>query len=649
MAVSVMSVLSRNAWLVASLALLSGPSLALQGNYYTSDKIYAREGPWTISINTDRKSCFMYKAYADFSFVQIGADHRQDELAYFFMVGHESWAFEEARDYAVTIAFDERNTWADDGVGAKLNDFKGVAIEGITAEAIENFAVGSVFNLKIDGIDYHNFRLTGSRKGLAKLHECIAAVDDGRISLEAIARSYGVDVASPPTPQEDEGKRADTPPEGTENGSAGGTEPAQPSAALGEAYYASDRFYAREGNWWIFVTLARKSCSMVSTFDGGVELEVGGDRREGALSYFLAFTQRSWDYEQGKDYEVTIEHDRRGAWVGDGIGVTLIGQRGVAVEGVLVETIDELAAAKTLSLKIGNREHGVFDLSGSRQGVAKLRECMAAVEDGRISLAEIADEDGADTPPPTPPPAPAPAPSPKEDDGKDAPPVVPRDDRDRGGKPVLRSYGSGFFIDDTGYLLTNAHVVRHCGDTRLRFGDGRIEPALIVAGDEDNDLALLKMAGRSPGFARFRGGPPIRLGDSVVVFGYPLAGYLSTSGNLSTGLVASLSGARDNEAEMQISAPIQRGNSGGPVVDQTGHVVGVVVAKSNTTPIDDDHVEVIQNANFAIKADVARAFLDGLGVSYVVEAPGNELKTPDVADIARAFSAQVICDATDAD
>ena len=93
--------------------------------------------------------------------------------------------------------------------------------------------------------------------------------------------------------------------------------------------------------------------------------------------------------------------------------------------------------------------------------------------------------------------------------------------------------------------------------------------------------------------------------------------------------------------------PVQSNNSGAPVVDQSLHVVGVVVARSNTKTIDKDSGEVIQNANFAIKADVAKAFLDDNFVSYQSEAPGEEMRTPDVAEIARAFSAQVICEVTE--
>ncbi|MCM5557551.1 S1C family serine protease [Pleomorphomonas sp. JP5] len=650
-----MSVLSRNAWLVVFLVLSPGSASAMASEFYDNDITYYGNDNWTVAVNLARKSCYMSNLYEHRFRVLLGTDRSGGETSYDFLFIDTSWTYEAGKTYEVITKFGEHPAWASDGIG--LSDYYsgGIAVEHVKAEAVEEFVAAPSFTLEIADRDYGSFSLGKARNAFAKMVECSQGIETGRISLVSVAKGYGADVpwrspptppvvSSPdPTPKEDEGKRGDVLTGGAEDGSSfgNGKESIPASTALGEDYYASDRIYAKEGNWWVWVTRARKSCSMAATFAGDAEITVGGDHRGGKLAYFFLFSKASWDYEQGKDYEVTVEYDGHSTWAGDGVGVVHTGQNGVALEGVHAEAVDEFAAARTLGLKIGSREHGVFDISGSRAGIAKLRECMAAVDDGRISLEAGVLGGGPDFLSP-----PTPAPTPKEDEAR--PNDAPRG-RGKGGpvpgkgkEPVVVS-GSGFFVDKAGYLLTNAHVVEGCGTARLRF-EGRTEPAIIVARERDHDLALLKMRGRSPAFATFRGGPSIRLGESVVVFGYPLSGYLSKSGNLSTGLVASLAGVEDNEAEMQISAPVQSGNSGGPVVDQSGHVVGVVVAKSNTTTVDDDYVEVIQNANFAIKADVAKAFLDDRGVAYETEAPGEELKTPDVADIARAFSAQVICE-----
>ncbi len=655
MAVSLMSVLSRNAWLVVSLALSSGSASALAPEFYDNDVTYYDDDTWTVAVNLARKSCFMFYVHGYKFQVLLGTDRSGDDASYDFRFIDTSWTFEAGKTYEVITKFGEHPAWASDGIGQMDYGLGGVAVEHVKAEAVEEFVAAPSFTLEIAGRDYGSFRLSATRNAFAKMLECNAAVDDGRISLEAIAKGkgvYGTPPLSPtptfipspaPTPKEDESKRVDALPGGTEDGSSRGK---GKKTALGEDYYASDKLYAQEGNWWVFVTRARKSCSMAASFDAGAEIEVGGDHRGDDLTYFLVFSKPSWDYEQGKDYDVTVEYDGRSVWAGDGTGVRLTGQNGVALEGVHPEAIDDFAAAKTLGLKIGSRELGVYDLNGSRQGIAKLRECIAAVDDGSISLAESAGDSEVDASPP-------PQPKTESHRGEGTSDGVrgeePGREEERGkhrepAKEPSYSSGSGFFVDGAGYLLTNAHVVEGCDNAMLRFGGDHIEPALIVAREKTHDLALLKMRAKSPGFARFRAAPPIRLGESVVVFGYPLTGYLSKSGNLSTGLVASLAGAGDNEAEMQISAPVQSGNSGGAVVDQTGHVVGVVVAKSNIQPLDDDDIEVIQNANFAIKGDVAKTFLDDNGVAYRTEPPGDDLKTPDVADIARAFSAQVICE-----
>jgi len=650
MAVSLMSVLSRNAWLVLFLALSSGSASASEEDYYRHDMPYASEGNWRISVNVARKSCFMASGSKSEAGFQVGGDQRSGTMSYFFLFDTPPGTYRNYENVVVTIKYDQRSRWVGNGFSLTFGDHSGVGIQGVDVKVVNEIADAKYLNLMVNDRDLGNFSLAGSRKALAKMRQCIAAMNIIDISLQAIAGGGEADIPSPsapaPTPKEDEGKRGDALPGGAEDGSSfgNGKESILASTALGEDYYASDKIYAKEGNWWVWVTRARKSCSMAATFAGDAEITVGGDRNGDKLAYFFLFSEASWEYEQGKDYEVTVEYDGHSTWAGDGVGVAFPEQNGVALEGVQAEAVDEFAAAKTLGLKIGSREHGVFDLSGSREGIAKLRECDAAVDGGRISLAEIDGGEKADTPSPS-----VPAPTPKEDETRPDNAPFGRDDGGpvpgKGKEPVVVS-GSGFFVDEAGHLLTNAHVVEGCGNARLRF-DGRTEPALIVARERDHDLALLKMRGRSPAFATFRGGPPIRLGESVVVFGYPLSGYLSKSGNLSTGLVASLAGVEDNEAEMQISAPVQSGNSGGPVVDQSGHVVGVVVAKSNTSPLDDDRFEVIQNANFAIKADVAKAFLDHMGVAYETEPPGEELKTPDVADIARAFSAQVICEVQD--
>jgi serine protease Do len=112
----------------------------------------------------------------------------------------------------------------------------------------------------------------------------------------------------------------------------------------------------------------------------------------------------------------------------------------------------------------------------------------------------------------------------------------------------------------------------------------------------------------------------------------------STTGNVTTGIVTALAGLRDDPHQIQISAPVQLGNSGGPVLDVSGHLIGVVVSKLNAVRGD-----VPQNVNFAIKASTAANFLDAHGVAYRSATGEKALPIPDIVEQAKGFSAQVLC------
>src|SRR5438132_5594034 len=102
--------------------------------------------------------------------------------------------------------------------------------------------------------------------------------------------------------------------------------------------------------------------------------------------------------------------------------------------------------------------------------------------------------------------------------------------------------------------------------------------------DRQNDLALLPVTEPPRADLRLQRANwrlSVRLGEDVVVYGFPLAGVLSSEGNVTTGIITALSGTGDNKDHLQLSAPVQPGNSGGPVLDRQGNVVGVVVSKLN--------------------------------------------------------------------
>ncbi len=201
------------------------------------------------------------------------------------------------------------------------------------------------------------------------------------------------------------------------------------------------------------------------------------------------------------------------------------------------------------------------------------------------------------------------------------------------------SYGTGFFVNTDGYLITNFHVVIGC--QRVETLDGvRLKQ---IRSNAAADLALLHAEGPSRDQkASFRIAEPIS-GEPVVVFGFPLVGLLASSGNVTTGIVSATSGIGDNPINFQISAPVQPGNSGGPLLDKFGNVIGVVVAKLNAITVSEATGDIPQNVNFAIKASEVIALLDSAGVAPNIGMAREELKSEEIARRAKAFSTRLIC------
>ncbi|RPH41593.1 MAG: hypothetical protein EHM87_19250, partial [Burkholderiales bacterium] len=208
--------------------------------------------------------------------------------------------------------------------------------------------------------------------------------------------------------------------------------------------------------------------------------------------------------------------------------------------------------------------------------------------------------------------------------------------------PRQRS-GTGFVVASDGRLLTNAHVVADCARIDVLYADGRRASGRVGARDARADLALIEGLPSAPAVAAF-GRADARAGDDVIALGYPLRGLLAVEANVSTGIVSATAGLRDDPTRLQVSAPIQPGHSGGPLLDETGAVIGVVVSKLNALRVARMTGDVPQNVNFAIKAGVAQAFLRVHGIEPAMADPAAQRqRTADVVQAARAFTALVEC------
>jgi serine protease Do len=202
------------------------------------------------------------------------------------------------------------------------------------------------------------------------------------------------------------------------------------------------------------------------------------------------------------------------------------------------------------------------------------------------------------------------------------------------------SSGTGFVVAPD-RVMTNNHVVEGCDRLLARTADGRWLAATAPARvDAALDLALLTIPGNPGPTLAFRNAPAVRRGESVVAYGFPLAGLLSADPKLTRGEINALAGLRNDQSNFQISAEVQPGNSGGPLLDMQGHVVGVVVAK-----LDSRRVQNVDNVNFAVKGETALAFLRRANLPpRLAESRGTDLSAADVGDIAHRSTLLLRCE-----
>jgi S1-C subfamily serine protease len=137
----------------------------------------------------------------------------------------------------------------------------------------------------------------------------------------------------------------------------------------------------------------------------------------------------------------------------------------------------------------------------------------------------------------------------------------------------------------------------------------------------------------------------VQRGETVVTYGFPLSGLLSSGPTLTTGDVSALAGLRDNPLHFQISAPVQPGNSGGPLLDAQAHVIGVVVSKLNAARIARmTGGDIPQNVNFAIKGSEALAFLAANGVQPALEeSAGPDRRAAEIGVVANPSTVFLRC------
>ena len=206
------------------------------------------------------------------------------------------------------------------------------------------------------------------------------------------------------------------------------------------------------------------------------------------------------------------------------------------------------------------------------------------------------------------------------------------------------STGSGFIVSPVGHVITNSHVVSNCKQLSVR-APAEIVEARVLAQDPANDLALLSTGVIRPSqHATFRSSRPLRVGEEVTVVGFPLGSLLGTSIKATEGTISSLTGLNNDTRMMQITAPIQPGNSGGPLLDDGGYVIGVVTAKLDEIAVAENIGSLPQNVNFALKGSIVINFLSAHGLEGPLVTTETTKVRADAVETAKGFSVMVTCE-----
>ena len=233
-------------------------------------------------------------------------------------------------------------------------------------------------------------------------------------------------------------------------------------------------------------------------------------------------------------------------------------------------------------------------------------------------------------------------------------------------KPSANS-GSGFFISKLGHIITNEHVVNNC--SKITVGDNidRQVPAKLMEVDKKNDLALLRTTTlelassdtkslikklstqnlrmeivplATVGLMRSN---DVELGENIVVAGFPYGDIFSKDIKVTFGNVNSTKGVGDNSSQFQIQAPVQTGNSGGPIYDKYGNIVGVVVAQLDKLKMAKTIGSLPENVNFGIKASTVKQFLNSSGLPTKWAERDKPMSNKEISKIASKQTVMVVC------
>jgi S1-C subfamily serine protease len=377
------------------------------------------------------------------------------------------------------------------------------------------------------------------------------------------------------------------------------------------------------GNWkggaYTDQTGAFTHCAAGSQYTSGIYFMVMIDKGGG---WSLAFAHDKWSLKTGEAFPLTLTFDGQQPFNVHGVPIA---EKLVRVPMPITSSlITQFRKARAMTAYTQGQLFQ-FNLDQTAQLLPAVVNCVAKTKQGGIANAgdfvvPVAKPVVANT---------------------TAPPTAQPAKPDK----VFDQTGTGFLVSTNGHIVTNQHVVDGCvGDIQGNLTGEAPATLRVVSTDETNDLALLQAPGSFKEVAKIKD-KAVQSGDSVVAIGFPFHGLLTSDFTVTTGIVSSLSGLLNDTRFLQISAAVQPGNSGGPLLAAGGDVVGVVAAKLNALKVVRATGSIPENINFAIKTGALRDFLDNSVVPYQISDGKTELKTPDIARNARAFTLLISCKA----
>jgi S1-C subfamily serine protease len=306
-------------------------------------------------------------------------------------------------------------------------------------------------------------------------------------------------------------------------------------------------------------TGAFSHCAAGTSYINGVNVIVG---QNADSSWLMGFANPSFHLTTGETFPIDVTFD----------GQTQIRLFGTAVSPVLITSIlppngAQALRKSTLMMATAKGATYQFNLTSTGSLLPVLSNCVSKVKSTGVANASDFS-----------------IPVPKVAVAKPVVASTPIPSSGSQPKPAktFDKTGTGFVISANGHVVTNYHVIDGCvGDIHGNLSGEPQVTLRVVSSDETNDLALLQAPGSSfKEMASIRD-KAIHPGDAVIAIGYPFHGLLTSDFTVTTGIVSSLSGLLNDTRYLQISAAVQPGNSGGPLLDSGGNVVGMVSAKLN--------------------------------------------------------------------